>query len=122
MTNVMPQLTLEPQLDVTAGAKSAVEAEVPKAPEVNMDDSLTAEEKQAVEAFVKQIDVTNANQVLMYGAAAQQNISQFSDAALKNVKTKDLDEIGDAIRDACYIKTANTAEGVWDFVAVQTVA
>ena len=32
------------------------------------------------------------------------------------------DEIGDAVRDACYIKTANTAEGVWDFVAVQTVA
>ena len=32
------------------------------------------------------------------------------------------DDIGDAVRDACYIKTANTAEGVWDFVAVQTVA
>lgn len=31
------------------------------------------------------------------------------------------DEIGDAIRDACYIKTANTADGVWDFVAVQTI-
>ncbi|MBQ8507537.1 MAG: ABC transporter substrate-binding protein [Clostridia bacterium] len=31
------------------------------------------------------------------------------------------DEIGDAIRDACYIKTANTVDGVWDFVAVQTV-
>ena len=28
---------------------------------------------------------------------------------------------GDAIRDTAYIKTANTADGVWDFVAVQSV-
>ena len=97
MTNVMPQLTLEPQLDVTAGAKSAVEAEVPKAPEVNMDDSLTAEEKQAVEAFAKQIDVTNANQVLMYGANAQKNIASFSENALNNVRNKDLGEVGEAL-------------------------
>ena len=32
------------------------------------------------------------------------------------------DEIGDAIRDAAYIKTANTTDGVWEFVAVQGVA
>ena len=31
------------------------------------------------------------------------------------------DEIGDAARDAAYIKKANTTEGVWDFVAVQGV-
>ncbi len=28
---------------------------------------------------------------------------------------------GDAIRDTAYIKTANTTEGMWDFVAVQSV-
>lgn len=32
------------------------------------------------------------------------------------------DEIGDAIRDAAYVKTANTATGVWDFVTVQGVS
>ena len=32
------------------------------------------------------------------------------------------DETGDAVRDTAYIKTANTAEGVWDFVTVQSVA
>ena len=32
------------------------------------------------------------------------------------------DEIGDAIRDAACIKTANTTDGVWEFVAVQGVA
>ncbi len=31
------------------------------------------------------------------------------------------DDIGDAIRDTAYIKTANTGTGAWDFVAVQGV-
>ena len=57
------------------------------------------EEQQMIDAFSKQIDITDANLVFSYGAAAQQNISQFSDAALKNVKTKDLGEVGDAIAD-----------------------
>ena len=30
-------------------------------------------------------------------------------------------EIGDANRDSAYIKTANTADNVWEFVTVQTV-
>ena len=33
----------------------------------------------------------------------------------------EFDEIGDAKRDAAYIKTANTESGVWDFVKIQTV-
>ena len=33
----------------------------------------------------------------------------------------EFDEIGDAKRDAAYIKTANTEAGVWDFVKIQTV-
>ncbi|MBE6970147.1 MAG: amino acid ABC transporter substrate-binding protein, partial [Ruminococcaceae bacterium] len=32
------------------------------------------------------------------------------------------DDIGDAIRDQAYIKTANTEAGIWEFVAVQGVA
>ena len=55
------------------------------------------EEQKMISEFSKQIDVTDSNLVFSYGAAAQQNISQFSDAALNNVKTKDLDEIGDQI-------------------------
>ena len=31
------------------------------------------------------------------------------------------DEIGDAIRDSAFVKTANTADGVWDFVKIQGV-
>ena len=57
----------------------------------------TEEERKMISDFSKQIDVTDTNLVFSYGAAAQQNISQFSDSALKNVKTKDLEEIGDQI-------------------------
>ena len=59
--------------------------------------SFSEEEQQMIDDFSKQIDVKDANLVFSYGAAAQQNISQFSDAALKNVQTKDLDEVGNMI-------------------------
>ena len=45
-------------------------------------DSLTAEEKSAIEEFNKKIDVTDSTQVLQYGAKAQSKISQFSDTSL----------------------------------------
>ena len=59
--------------------------------------SFTEEEQQMIDDFSKKIDVRDSNLVFSYGAAAQQNISQFSDAALKNVQTKDLDEVGNMI-------------------------
>ena len=59
--------------------------------------SFSEEEQQMIDDFSKKIDVRDSNLVFSYGAAAQQNISQFSDAALKNVQTKDLDEVGNMI-------------------------
>ena len=61
--------------------------------------NFSEEEQQMIEDFSKQINITDSNLVFSYGAAAQQGISQFSDVALKNVKTKDLDEVGDMISD-----------------------
>lgn len=97
MTNTMPQLTLEPQLNLNEQAQAAAEAEAPKAPETDMKDVLNTAEQQAVDAFAKQIDITNANQVLMYGANAQKNIASFSENALNNVRNKDLGEVGEAL-------------------------
>ncbi len=97
MTNAMPQLTLEPQLDIKEEAQAAIEKEVPKVPEADMKEVLSTEEQQAVDAFAKQIDITNANQVLMYGANAQKNIASFSENALNNVRNKDLGEVGEAL-------------------------
>ena len=48
-------------------------------------DSLSTEEKQAIDEFVKKIDVGNTNQVLQYGASAQNKIAKFSDSVLDSV-------------------------------------
>ena len=57
-------------------------------------DSLTEEEKAAIEEFNKKIDVTDSTQVLQYGAKAQSKISQFSDSVLEGVKTRSTGEVG----------------------------
>lgn len=55
---------------------------------------LSDAEKKMVEDFSNKIDITEANIVLQYGSEAQKKISDFSDTALDNVKTKDLGEVG----------------------------
>ena len=100
MTNEMPRLTLTPELNVKPEEQAEVqsaEAQV-EAVKKEMDQMvLTDAEQNMVAEFAKQIDVTNANQILMYGAGAQQNIANFSENALNNVRNKDLGEIGDAL-------------------------
>ena len=60
-------------------------------------ESLTEEEKAAIEDFNKKIDVTDSTQVLQYGAKAQSKISQFSDSVLEGVKTRSTGEVGDLL-------------------------
>ncbi len=63
-----------------------------------MDDvNLTEEEQKMVDDFAEQIDLSNTNIVLQYGAASQKKIADFSDSALEGVRTKDLGEVGNAI-------------------------
>ncbi len=62
-------------------------------------DTLTQEEKDAIDEFNKKIDVTDSTQVLQYGAKAQAKISQFSDSVLEGVKTKSVGEVGDLLAD-----------------------
>ena len=61
------------------------------------DSALSEEEKKMVEDFSKQIDITETNSILQYGATAQSKVADFSDTALKNVKTKDIDDVGDTL-------------------------
>ena len=63
------------------------------------DDILNDEEKKQVDEFSKQIDITKINAILQYGAAAQNKVADFSEQTLKNVKTKDLDSVGDTLED-----------------------
>ena len=62
-------------------------------------DILTKEEQKAIDEFNSKIDVTDTTQVIQYGAAAQEKISQFSDSILEDVKTKNLGETGDLLAD-----------------------
>ncbi|MBO6111653.1 MAG: toxic anion resistance protein [Lachnospiraceae bacterium] len=55
---------------------------------------LTPEEQKMVEDFAAQIDITQTNSILTYGAATQQKMADFSDKALESVKTKDMGEVG----------------------------
>ena len=67
-------------------------------PEAGPDYSmLTEAEQKVVHDFAKKIDITNPNLSLEYGAGAQKNVADFSDAALASVRTKDLGEVGDMI-------------------------
>ena len=60
---------------------------------------LSEEEKKMVNEFSKQIDIMETNSILQYGATAQSKVADFSDTALKNVRTKDIDDIGDTLLD-----------------------
>ena len=95
-----PQLTLTPVLSPEAeevAKVTIVEVPEPKAP--SLEDNLTADERAQVEAFSKQIDITNSQMVLQYGAGAQSKMASFSETALDKVRTQDLGEAGKLIVD-----------------------
>lgn len=84
-----PALTLEPELTVVENTQ--LQQPTPAEP------ALTEQEQQMVAEFVKKIDVENTAQILQYGASTQKKMADFSDAALENVRTQDLGEVGDLI-------------------------
>ena len=69
-----------------------------KPAEPQLDESiLTEEERKMVDDFSRQIDLRNSNGILQYGVGTQKKMADFSENALKNVRTKDLGEVGDLI-------------------------
>ena len=90
-SDTVPSLTLEPDLEPVQEMVAAQ----PQAP-VN-EPVLTAQEQQIVNAFAQKIDVENTAQILQYGAGTQKKMAEFSDAALANVRTQDLGEVGGLI-------------------------
>ncbi len=55
---------------------------------------LTDEERQMVDDFSKKIDIHNSQAILQYGVGTQKKMADFSETALKNVRTKDMGEVG----------------------------
>lgn len=107
----VPSLTLDPMgaeaqaaqavaEQIAEEVKEEVKEELPEAEPERLElEKLTPEEQAAVLEFSDKIDISNSEQVMNYGSAAQKNISEFSDAALDTVKTKDMGEIGNVLSD-----------------------
>ncbi len=97
----IPALTLEPNAAQTEAAVEEAPVEEKQAEQTPVEkldiSSLSPAEQAAVRDFSEKIDIKNTDQIMNYGSAAQKNISEFSDAALSSVKTKDLGECGDML-------------------------
>lgn len=94
----VPTLTLSPDLGDEPVA--AVEEEEAAVPVASLDeDLLSDDERRQVDAFAKQIDLTDSALVLSYGAGAQKKMADFSQSALEKVRTQDLGEVGELITD-----------------------
>ena len=105
----IPELTLHPNSPLAGQDPSAAEpaatAVQPAAgtqdlPESDLNEAkLSPAQRQAVEEFARRIDITDSSVVLQYGAAAQKNVSEFSENTLQQIRTKDLGQVGDALSD-----------------------
>lgn len=98
MLKEAPTLTFEPFTETKEEVVVVEEAntsEVAKVPEV----VLSPEEQKMVDDFAAQIDLTNTQMVMQYGAGSQKKIADFSETALSSIRTKDLGEIGDLLTD-----------------------
>ena len=91
-----PTLTLDPFQ--TAEEKQGPAVVEEKKEEVIAEENvLSEEERQMAEKFAEQIDLTNSNMILQYGAGTQKKMADFSESALENVRTKDLGEVGNLL-------------------------
>ena len=126
-------LTLESPQETEAQTESEEKKE-PTKEEIEaskLDDAgLSVEEKKMVEEFSKQIDITQTNAVLQYGAAAQNKVADFSENALNKVKAKEVGDVGEILSNLVnelkgfeakeedgffskmFKKTSNTVEGL----------
>lgn len=99
-----PVLTLDPFASVPAPKAEVTAQEAGAdvlAKQASADDieekKLTPAEQKMVDDFSQQIDITNSNMIMTYGAATQQKMADFSAKALDNVRTKDMGQVGDLL-------------------------
>lgn len=82
----------EEKQEITEAEEKTVEPQL-------SDNILSEDERRMVADFSRQIDLRNTNGILQYGVGTQKKMADFSENALKNVRTKDLGEVGDMISD-----------------------
>ena len=110
-----------PELKLTTGAAAAAEA-APAVTDAASDVAaaeaftFTEEEQKQIDEFSEKIDITDSTMVLSYGAPAQKKVSEFSDAALEGVRTKDFGQTGEMISNlVAQLKGLNEDQGKGGF-------
>ena len=117
-----PVLTLEPDLTDEKDEVTAKEPEKIEEPAIE-EPVLSPQEQKMVDDFAAKIDIENTNQILQFGAGTQKKMADFSDAALENVRTQDLGEVGDLLTNVVgELKDFDAAEekGLFGFFKKQT--
>lgn len=93
-----PTLTFDPMPDTAAQTPADGKEQKAEAAQQELEKvQLTPEEQKMVDDFSAQIDITNTQAVLQYGAGCQKKIADFSESALSNVRTKDMGEVGEML-------------------------
>lgn len=93
-----PVLTFgEPIAEKNVPAEKPEEKKEEKAEPQLTEEILTDAERKMVEDFSRQINLHDSNGILQYGVGTQKKMADFSENALKNVKAKDLGEVGNMI-------------------------
>ena len=100
LAGTAPTLTLTPFPEKGELPQKTEEQEVEEVKEKMEEEShFTPEEQQQIQAFAQQINISDSNMILQYGAGAQQKLADFSEKALENVKSQDLGEVGNMLTD-----------------------
>ncbi|MBR7033664.1 MAG: toxic anion resistance protein [Clostridia bacterium] len=110
-----------PELKLTTGAAAAAEpistaADAAEETALPEGFTFTEEEQKQIDEFSEKIDITDSTMVLSYGAPAQKKVSEFSDAALEGVRTKDFGQTGEMISNlVAQLKGLNEDQGKGGF-------
>ena len=95
----MPEITLA-DLVKSSSVQTAPEAPATAAEELNDQLSvLTPEERRQADELKEQIDVRDSQMLMQYGSGARQNIADFSENILNNIRSKDTGYIGKLMTD-----------------------
>lgn len=94
-----PTLTFDVALETKEAPAPAASSELAEqaADPAFSENNLTPEELQMVNEFSQKIDLHNSQAILQYGVGTQKKMADFSEAALNNVRTKDLGEVGNML-------------------------
>lgn len=87
-----------PAAQASAAAAPVADTPAPAAPQLT-EEILSDEEKKMVDEFSAKINLHDSNGILQYGVGTQKKMADFSENALKSVRTKELGEVGDMISD-----------------------